>query len=220
LKAWIASLAVAALASGGLTLNGADTLGPGCDAFLEKTGCEVASRAGRIVERMAELSARPTEAHEPGPTIALVVTDGAVVGLDPDGYVTSIGETFTGGSFPAVTGISFKGPVEAPPGGRKLSRPEITVGLSVTRAFQRYQDLFMMLSEVNVSDLGQPRAILKGGTIVEVGTGDYSRKIDRLHQVLLQAPHLGMRPTRVDLRFDRQVIVEYSQVPGRARKEV
>jgi hypothetical protein len=55
---------------------------------------------------------------------------------------------------------------------------------------------------------------------VEVGTGDYCRKIDRLHQVLLQAPHLGMCPRRVDLRFKRQVIVEYSQVRTRARKEV
>jgi hypothetical protein len=220
LKAWIASLVVSALASGGLILNSADTLGPGCDAFLEKTACEFASRAGRIVARMAELGARPTEAHEPGPTFALLVTDEAVVGLDPDGYVTYIGDSFTGGGFTAVTGISLKGPVEAHPGGRRISRPEITVGLSVTKAFQRHQDLFMMLSEVNVSDLGQPRAILKGGTIVEVGTGDYSRKIDRLHQVLLQAPHLGIRPRRVDLRFDRQAIVEYSQVPSRARKEV
>jgi hypothetical protein len=220
LKAWIASLVVAAVASGGLILNGADTLGPRCDTLLEKAGNEIASRAGRIVARMAALTARPTEAHEPGPIFVLVVTDGAVVGVDPDGYVTSIGETFMGGSFPAVTGISLKGLVEATAEGRRMSRPEITLGLSVTKAFQRHQDLFLMLSEVNVSDLRQPRAILKGGTIVEVGTGDYARKIDRLHQVLLQSPHLGMCPRRVDLRFDRQVIVEYSQVPSRARKEV
>jgi len=213
-------LIVAAVASGGLTLNGADTLGPRCDAFLEKVGCEAASRAGKVAGRMAEFTARPTEAHQPGPTFALIVTDGAVVGLDPDGYVTSVGETFVGGGFPAMTGIRLEGPLEDPLGGRKMSKPEITVGLSVTKAFQRHEDLFIMLSEVNVSDIREPRAILKGGTIVEVGTGDYSRKIDRLHQVLLQAPHLGMCPRRVDLRFCRQVIVEYSQVRSRARKEV
>jgi len=220
LKAGIASLVVAALASGGLTLNGADTLGPRCDAFLEKVGCEVASHAGKVAGRIAGFTARPTEAREPGPTFALIVTDGAIVGLDPDGYVTYVGEAFVGGGFPAITGISLKGPLEDSLGGRRMSKPEITVGLSVTKAFGRHEDLFMMLSEVNVSDLRQPRAILKGGTIVEVGTGDYSRKIDRLHQVLLQAPHLGMCPSRVDLRFNRQVIVEYSQVRSRARKEV
>jgi hypothetical protein len=220
LKAWIAILALAATASGGLTLKGAETLGPRCDAFLERAGCEAASRAGKVAARIAGLTARPTGAREPGPTLALVVTDGAVVGLDPDGYVTSVDEAFAGGSFPAMTGISLKGPLEDPLGGRRMSKPEITVGLSVTKAFQRHQDLFMMLSEVNVSDVRQPRAILKGGTIVEIGTGDYSRKIDRLRQVLIQAPHLGMCPRRIDLRFSRQVIMEYSQVPSRARKEV
>jgi len=220
LKAGIASLVVAALVSGGLTLNGADTLGPRCDAFLAKVSLQVSSHAASVVARVAGFTASHAEAHQPGPTYALIVLDGAVIGLDPDGYVTSIGESFTGGGFPALTGLSLKGSLDDPLGGRKMSKPEITVGLSVAKAFERHRDLFMMLSEVNVSDLRQPRAILKGGTIVEVGTGDYRRKIDRLHQVLLQAPHLGMRPRRVDLRFNRQVIVEYSQVRTRARKEV
>jgi hypothetical protein len=217
---WIASLAVAAMASGGLTLNGAETLGPRCDAFVEKVGCEVASRGARIVAKMAELTSRPTEAREPGPTFALIVTAEAVVGLDELGYVTSVGDSFTGGSYPAITGISLSGPSHEPAGGLRMSSPGITVGLSVARAFERHRDLLMMLSEVNVTDLNQPRAILKGGTIVELGAGDYPGKIDRLHQVLLQAPHLDMCPRRVDLRFDRQVVVEYSQVPSRARKEV
>jgi hypothetical protein len=220
MKAWIASLAVAAVASGGLTLNGADTLGPKCDAFLEKVGCQAASRAGKTVARMAQLTSRPIEAREPGPTFALLVTGEAVVGLDPEGYVTSVSQAFMGGSYPAITGISVESPLEDGRGDRRMSRPEITLGLSVARAFERHHDLFLMLSEVNVSDLRQPRAVLKGGTIVELGTGDYSRKIGRLHQVLLQAPHLGMCPGRVDLRFNRQVIVEYSKVPSRARKEV
>jgi hypothetical protein len=220
LKAWIVSLIVAAIASGGLTLNGADTLGPRCDALLERASHKVSSHAANVAARVAGLTALPTEAHEPGPTFALIVTEGAVIGLDPEGYVTSVGEAFAGGGFPAMTGISLKGPLEDPIGGRRMSKPEITVGLSVTKAFGRHEDLFMMLSEVNVSDIRQPRAVLKGGTIVEVGTGDYCRKIDRLHQVLLQAPHLGICPRRVDLRFKRQVIVEYSQVRTRARKEV
>lgn len=216
MKAGIASLVVAALASGGLTLNGADTLGPRCDAFLERVSCKVSSHAARVVTKVAGFTARETKPHEPGPTYALILLDGAVAGLDPDGYVTSLSESFSGSGFPAMTGLSVEDPLE----GRRLSKPEVTVGLSVTKAFERHDDLFKMLSEVNVSDRDQPRAILKGGTIVEIGTGNYARKIDRLHQVLLQAPHLDMCPRRVDLRFNRQVIVEYSQVRNRARKEV
>ncbi len=216
MKTGIASLVVAALASGGLTLNDADTLGPRCDAFLEKVTIEVSSHAAGVVARVAGVTAREPEVHEPGPTYALLVLDGAVAGVDPDGYVTSLGEAFSGGGFPAMTGLLIEDPLE----GRRLSEPKITVGLSVTKAFERYEDLFKMLSEVNLSDLKEPRAILKGGTIVEIGTGDYARKIDRLHQVLLQAPHLDMCLRRVDLRFNRQVIVEYSQARNRARKEV
>jgi hypothetical protein len=216
LKAGIASLVVAALASGGLTLNGADTLGPGCDAFVEKVSLKLHSHAASVAARVAGLAAHEPSEHQPGPTYVLVVLDEAVVGLDPDGYVTSVDKAFAGSGFPAMTGLFVEGFLE----GRRLSQPEITTGLSVTKAFERHKDLFKMLSEVNVSNLEQPRVILKGGTIVEIGTGDYAMKIDRLHQVLLQVPHLDMFPRRVDLRFNRQVVIEYSQVRNRARKEV
>jgi len=216
LKTGIASLVVAALASGGLTLNSADTLGPRCDAFLEKVAVNVSSHAEDLAAGLAGFTASEPRRHRPGPTYALIVLDGSIVGLDLDGYVTYLGEAFAGGGFPTITGFSIDAPLE----GRRLSRPEVTVGLCVTKAFERYEDLFKMLSEVNLSDIKDPRAVLEGGTIVEIGTGDYARKVDRLHQVLLQAPHLDMYPRRVDLRFSRQVIVEYSQARSRARKEV
>jgi len=77
-----------------------------------------------------------------------------------------------------------------------------------------------LLSEVNVEDLENPRAVLFGGIVVELGAGDYRSKIRRLRQVLLQAPGLGIRPTRVDTRFGPQVVVEYEHVKKQARKEV
>ena len=216
MKAEIASLIVAALAAGGLTLSGVETIGPGWDAYMRKLNLEISSYAGAVVTKAAGLTARDVEEHEPGPTYALAVLDGMIIGLDEDGYVTWVDEIFAGSDFPALTGLS----VDDPCAGRRLSQPEITVGLCVARAFECHEDLFQMLSEVNISDLSQPRAILKGRVIVEVGSGNYPRKIDRLHQVLIQAPHLDICPERVDLRFDRQVIIEYSQVRNRARKEV
>lgn len=204
------------MASGGLTLNSVDTLGPRCDAYLEKAGAALRSRACSVACRLACFTAREPRPHLPGPTCALALTDRSVVGLDQEAYVTSVGEAFEGGGFPALTGISIEVPLE----GRKVCKPAVTVGLAVVKAFKRHRDLFKLLSEVNVSELDRPRAILKGGTIVEMGAGRYAGKVDRLHQVLLQMPHLDMYPRRVDLRFSRQVIVEYSQVRNRARKEV
>ncbi len=216
MKAGIATLVVAALASGGLTIKGADTLGPRCDAFLERVSIKARSCAGSMAARVAGVTVLKAEPHEPGPTLALAVLDGFIVGLDGEAYVTLVTDAITGGDHPSLTGLAIADPEE----GNRISRPEVTVGLSVVKAFGRHEDLSKMLSEVNVSDLEHPRAILKGGTIVEVGAGGYARKIDRLHQVLLQSPHLDMFPRRVDLRFDRQVILEYSQVRNRARKEV
>jgi hypothetical protein len=145
-----------------------------------------------------------------------MLSGGYIIGLDRQGYVTSVDSAFAGGNLPCLTGVSARGVCR----GDRISRPEVARGLSVVRAFGEHSDLLSILSEVNVSEPKNPRAILCGGVTVELGSGRYRLKTSRLHQVLLQVPDLNMRARRVDLRFSGQVIMDYHEAPRRARKEV
>jgi hypothetical protein len=167
---------------------------------------------------MTEVGARldrETEVRRPGPTCALIVSDGLIVGVDRDGYVSSMSVS-SREDLAALTGFTV-----APDSiGEHLGLPELELGLTVVQAFDRAVDMREMLSEVYLGDLGNPRVVLSGGVTVEIGSGNYGTKIARLRQILLQAPDLGIRPTRVDMRFGPQVVVEYGQIERQSRKEV
>jgi hypothetical protein len=176
----------------------------------------------KAIDRVVGTTARLLEAFSggdgergPGPTCAVVVSSGHVVGIDRAGYLTCLDGSLTG-EHAAITGCRVRCEKE----GGRVSAPGVILGLAVVEAFSRSGDLAGLLSEVNVTDLENPRAILCGGTAVEMGTGAYTGKIRRLHQILLQAPEIGIRPTRVDMRFGSQVVVEYQEMKTQARKEV
>jgi hypothetical protein len=211
-----ASILVVALVTGGLALNGVEALAPARDRCVKRLLLEIQPCVSSLRALMLDAVTSEVGKHQPGSTYALVVTDGIIAGCDRDGYVTCVDKVFAGRSLPALTGFS----VEGVHPGRRIGLPEVTRGLSVIMAFEPHAGLFKMLSEVNVSELQHPRVILRGGVVVELGRGDYSTKVERLRQVLVQAPHLGMYPTRVDLRFTRRAIVQYREVRHRGRKEV
>jgi hypothetical protein len=151
-----------------------------------------------------------------GPTYALVSSGGLIVGVDREGRVTMYDSVCDMCGVPFLTGCTSVD-VER---GQLLSTPEVVLGLSIIRAFEERPHLMNMLSEVNTSNLEQPRVILSGGIVAELGQGRYRAKIRRLSQIIMQAPRLKMRPESVDLRFGRQVIVKCGKIQHLLDKEV
>jgi hypothetical protein len=151
-----------------------------------------------------------------GPTFLLVASDGDVIGLDREGIVASRDTACCRSDLPALTGFA---PASVAVGER-VSSAEIVVGLEVVRAFEGRPEMMKVLSEVNLEDLENPRAILSGGVTVSLGQGDYCRKIEKLNQVLLYLKRLKASPKTIDLRFSRQVVVKCSEPKPNSEKEV
>jgi hypothetical protein len=201
--------------AGGLTAWGNPCVGTLCNERIEKTETVVAAFTDRVIMEFKTRFGTEEQVRRPGPTYALIVTEDMVVGVDREGYVSSCG-TSSDKDLAALTGLEV-----APDSvGERLGMPELALGLAIVGAFDRSEDMPELLSEVYVGDLENPRVVLCGGVTVEIGTGDYRAKIARLRQILLQAPELGIRPTRVDMRFGAQVIVEYERMKQQPRKEV
>lgn len=158
----------------------------------------------------------PPQATAPGPTYTLVSSGSMIIGVDRESRVTMHDSVCDICGVPFLTGC----PAVAAEPGRMLSTPEVTLGLSIIRAFEELPYLMSMLSEVNTSDLECPRVILSGGIVAKLGQGRYRAKIRRLNQVLMQASRLKMRLESVDLRFGRQVIVKCDKMKSGLNKEV
>jgi hypothetical protein len=209
------STVVAVILACGLTVHGNPDVHSLCGDRIERLGAVAAGWYGLTAAVIrGGLESKP-EAPRPGPTCALLISKDLAVGIDGQGYVTFV-ETSFAGDLAAITGLA---PVRYCVGER-ITAPEVLLGLAVVRAFNQWGDLSGLLSEVNVEDLENPRVILCGGVTVDMGTGDYRTKISRLRQILLQAPELGISPTRVDMRFGVQVVVQYEETKKQARKEV
>jgi hypothetical protein len=204
-----------AVISACLTLNGNESLKSlFCDG-MKRLASQAALPAHALFDIVEGRFTKPPADERPGATYALIVSDEGVVGIDRNGCVAGTHVSFTG-HLPSLTGFA----PHADSVGEILSAAEVVLGLCVIRSFEQHPDLAGMVSEVNLRHLGNPRAVLCGGLVVDIGAGAYIKKIDRLHQVLLQAEYLGIRPTRVDLRFGRQVVVEYESLASEVRKEV
>ncbi len=215
MRAGVTSTMVAVFLAGGLTAWGNPSLESLCRGRVERLQATAATFAERAVAELRTRFGDGEGVYRPGPTYALIVSENLMVGVDSDGRVTCR-ETSFDGDLAALTGFT----VATDSIGERLTMPELILGLSIVRAFDRSTDMPEILSEVYLEDLENPRVVLCGGVIVEIGTGDYGTKIARLSQVLLQAPELGIRPTRVDMRFGPQVVVEYEETKEQPRKEV
>lgn len=201
--------------AGGLTVTANPCLHSFCKERFELIESKIAARAECIITEIGKRLGDEQEIHRPGETYVIIVSENHIVGVDRNGYV-SCEETSYDGDLPALTGFTA-----APDSvGESLDSPELELGLAIVRAFNRSADMFDMLSEVYVGDLGNPRVVLCGGVKVDIGWGDYITKIARLRQILLQAPDLGISPVRVDMRFGPQVVVEYERTNQQPRKEV
>ncbi len=139
-----------------------------------------------------------------GEAWALVATGSLLVAIDSTGRIVS--KDAAGGTceLPILThcGIASPGKDET------LDSPEVILGLALVSALKGMPIVFDLVSEINVGNIANPRLILCGGVVVEVGRGDYTNKFRRLAQVWLQCSRLGVEARRIDLRFSAQVIVE------------
>jgi hypothetical protein len=162
-----------------------------------------------VEARLPDVNSADGEEILPGPTYALLASEGTITGLDREGRVTGSDTVCDLSDLPVLTGLP---PVTEEPGD-KPSLPEIVLGLGIVRVFERVPHVMGRLSEINLENLEQPRVVLSGGIVAELGQGGYGGKVRRLSQVLLQASHLNMKLKRVDLRFGRQVIVECDKNP-------
>jgi hypothetical protein len=200
---------VIALLAGSLTVRAS---GDAMSSWIESAteiGFAALSRVEKPVKGFLENWLRcdtsvEEEEAAPGPTYVLVVSDGQITGVDRDGRVTDQGSTCDVAGLPVLTGLP---PIPDKPG-QKPSMPQLVLGLGILKAFERWPSMMESLVEINLETLEQPMVVLSDGLTADLGHGMYLRKIDRLAQVMLQAPRLGIKPTRVDLRFGRQVIVE------------
>jgi hypothetical protein len=214
-RASTASAIVGVFLAGGLTAWSNPCLESLCRGRAQGIGTRMGEWTDQVITELKTRFGGEEDIHRPGPTYALVVSKDLIVGVDRDGYV-SCRETSFDGDLAALTGFAV-----APDSiGEQLGIPELVLGLTIVRAFDRSEDMPDMLSEVYLGDPENPRVVLCGGVTVEIGAGDYGTKIARLRQILLQAPELGIRPTRVDMRFGPQVVVEYEQTKQQPRKEV
>ena len=209
------SLIVIAVISSGLTLRETSDVS---SAYRHAVGA--LDRAVRKHIAAVERALTGEHDHESQPpshgdTCALIACESMIVGLDCEGYVTSSGSASDMSDLPALTGFTPTC-IET---GQIVSTPEVVLGLAIIRAFELSPLLAGMLSEVNLRDLEHPRAILCGGTVVELGCGRYAAKVDRLSQVLVQATYMNMSPKRIDLRFGSQIVVECGETKKGSDKE-
>jgi hypothetical protein len=205
----------AVLFAGGLTAWGNPSLETLWRGPVESLESEVAARTVWVLDELRNAFTSRHDVKRPGPTYAVIISGDSMVGIDRDGYVTCMEASFDD-DLAVLTGFT------ATPDsiGARLTMPEVVLGLSIIGAFDRFAGMLELISEVHIEDLENPKVIVCGGVTVEVGAGGYATKIERLRQVLLQAPELGIRPTRVDMRFGPQVVVEYENTEKQSRKEV
>ncbi|MFZ1947595.1 MAG: cell division protein FtsQ/DivIB [bacterium] len=180
-----------------------------CGSWVKETLCGIgASVDGLVAAEPARLCA--------GPAYVLVAWGGEVLGLDREGVVASSDTACARADLPALTG--FVPAVKTV--GERISSAEIVLGLEIIRAFDERPELMKVLSEINLADLTNPKAVLLGGVSVNLGQGDYRSKMENLIQVLLHLKRLNASPRTIDLRFSRQVVVKCSEPKRNLEKEV
>jgi hypothetical protein len=152
----------------------------------------------------------------PGPVCVLVAANGTILGLDGAGLIATSDTACCRTDLPAMTGFVPTTAVV----GDALPVAEVVVGMAVLRAFEARPEMLKALSEINLEDLENPKVFLRGGVVVDLGSGHYKRKVERLSQVLGELKRLEAKPKTIDLRFARQVVVRCNEPGNSIKKEV
>lgn len=210
------TLILVALVALGLSIAECDFLSSEVRARLEPARCRFAAVLEGLCSAASAGLAREGNGHVPGGVFAAVPSGSRTAGLDRDGYVASVDSLGKFEDIPLLTGFTL-GSREP---GSFASSPEAFLGITVIKAFDTTPGLNGLLASVDLGDLENPEVVLKGGTVVRLGTGDYALKLDRLREVLSQAAHLGMKPTLIDLRFRDQVVVRPGTIESANDREV
>jgi hypothetical protein len=210
------SLIVVVLISGGLTIRATSDVDRACINAIESLQETVGDHLARIKVALNGSSQALPDKPSPGDTWVLIAGDGMITGLDRDGRVTWHDSSCGLSDVPALTGFS---PVPASLGD-VIAVPEVVLGLTIVRAFELRPALAGALSEINLGNLACPKATLFGGIVAELGHGGYVAKVEKLGQILMQARGLNMQISRIDLRFEGQVIVTCDRTHSGYDKEV
>jgi cell division septal protein FtsQ len=199
-----------------LALNADGVFGAKCFNCFKDCGTWAKEAVCGIGASVDDLVAAEPARLSAGPTYALVASGGEVLGLDREGVVGSSDSACARADLPALTGFA----PAARTVGERISSAEIVLGLEIIRAFDERPELMKVLSEINLGDLSNPKAVLFGGVTVNLGQGEYRNKMENLIQVLLHLKRLNASPRTIDLRFSRQVVVKCSEPKRNLEKEV
>ncbi len=133
--------------------------------------------------------------------VALVAGE-RFVEFDPVGVVIPRHAGDSDIDLPVVTGLEPK-ELEKPEGRAALAK-----ALDVLRLLNEYGfSPAEQLSEIHVEDGEIMLVLMRTGTLVRLGSEDFSRRIRKLHAVYGALCDGERVPELIDLRFDRQVVV-------------
>lgn len=125
-----------------------------------------------------------------------------IVEIDRQGIVIPRHEGNEEVDLPVVTGLKVD-ELEAPEGRASLSK-----ALDVLRLLNEYGfSPATQLSEIHVEGEEIMLVLLRTGTLVRLGSEDFSRRIRKLHAVYGALGESERFPELIDLRFDHQVVV-------------
>jgi len=210
------TLILAALVALGLCVAEFDYLSAELSRRLEPVCCRLAPVLGGLCYAASTGLVREAAGHVPGGVFAVVPSGPAAIGLDRDGYVASLDSLDNLKDVPLLTGFA----VGSREPGAFASSPEAFLGITVVKAFETTPGLAGMLESVGLKDLENPEVVLKGGTVVRLGTGNYALKLGRLREVLTQTAYIGMKPELIDLRFRDQAVVRPGTIERANDREV
>jgi hypothetical protein len=215
-RAGYRSILIVGLASAGLAMQGTGSVDPRWFSGFRAFGRDLVAAVSDARTGLTGMVAAKPETACAGPPCVLLAGDGYVLGLDREGSIASCDTASGRFDLPVLTGVVPASTTV----GHGICSAEVIIGLEIVRAFDAKPEMMKMLSEVNLANLDDPRAILAGGVVVDLGGGDYRQKVDKLSQVLLHLKGLNASPKTIDLRFARQVVVTCNEPHRSIAKEV
>jgi hypothetical protein len=199
-----------------VALVGTGTATPKWLAGFANLGRSVEAAVCCVRSGLDGMMTAPEPKSIPGPVCVLVATDGTIIGLDRAGLIATADTVCLRADLPVMTGFVPTSAIV----GEAVPVAEVVVGMAVLRAFESKPEMLKGLSEINLRDIENPKVFLRGGVVVDLGSGRYKLKVERLGQVLGELKRLGAKPKTIDLRFARQVVVRCNEPVNSVEKEV
>lgn len=103
---------------------------------------------------------------------------------------------------PVITGIAL-GDLETEAGARKMRTVMSALGTLNDYGFSTAEEL----SEIHIQGDEVMLVLMRTGTLVRLGSGDFPKRIQKLYAVYGVLDDEGPFPEMIDLRFNRQVVV-------------